>query len=124
MSYSALNDADVHYYVPNHRLSNELVKSLSEELDLNLNETESFSRVKVIASRSQKNEMGNPFCQKSELAESLAEISLNVSKSPCSNGVRRLTTMYPSESMLYFSDYMSLNIVIWNRLITGATYES
>jgi hypothetical protein len=89
ISYSALNDGDVHYYVPNHRLSNELVKSLSEELDLNLNEAESFSRVKVIAGRSQRDEIGNPLCQKSELAESLAKVNLNVSKSLCDNGISR-----------------------------------
>ena len=56
ISYSALNNGDVHYYVPNHRLSKELTENLSKELDFNFSEDESFSRVKVIAGRSQRDE--------------------------------------------------------------------
>jgi hypothetical protein len=51
--------------VPNHRLSKEVVKSISKELDFDFSEEKMFSRVKVIAGRGQKDDKGNSLCQKS-----------------------------------------------------------
>jgi hypothetical protein len=85
ISYSALNKGDVHYYVPNHRLSKGVVKSISEELDFDFSEDEMFSRVKVIAGRGQKDDKGSSLCQKSELAELTASAGLSVAKSLCKN---------------------------------------
>ncbi len=87
ISRSALKNGDVHYYVPNHRLSTELTNDLSEELDFDFSQGQGhiFSRVKTVAGRSQKDKQGNTLCQKSKLAESTAEAGLSISKTLCKN---------------------------------------
>jgi hypothetical protein len=85
ISYSALNKGDVHYYVPNHRLSKELVKSISEELDFDISDNAIFSRVNIVAGRVQNNEQGYPLCQKSSVTEQAAQAGINIEKNFCKN---------------------------------------
>jgi len=85
ISYSALNHGDVHYYVPSHRLSEELVVSLTDELDFEASEESIFSRVSIVAGRGQKGEDGLPLCQKSEVTDKAAKAGLNVEKNFCKN---------------------------------------
>jgi len=85
ISHSALNHGDVHYYVPSHRLSEEVVVNLSKELDFEVSEGSMFSRVGIVAGRGQKGEDGLPLCQKSEITDKAAKAGLNVEKNFCKN---------------------------------------
>jgi hypothetical protein len=71
--------------VPNHRLSKELVKSISEELDFDISDNAIFSRVNIVVGRAQNNEQGYPLCQKSSLTEQAAQAGINIEKNFCKN---------------------------------------
>ena len=67
---------DIHYYVPSHRLSKELVKNLEAELDITLQDGSIYKRVRLIAGRGHKDEGGSPLCRKSKLAKKVAKRNL------------------------------------------------
>ena len=101
ISDSALRSGDVHYFVPNHRLSKELVADLEAELNFTLpahvaaalgseagNPVE-YSRVRVIAGRGQLDDTGRTMCWKNDLAAHVAQSGQSVSKLLCKNGTAK-----------------------------------
>lgn len=85
ISESVLKRGDVQYYVPNHRLSKELVEDLEEELDVHLPDGSIYKRVQLIAGRGHKDENGRALCWKNDLAQKLAVLGENVTSSLCSS---------------------------------------
>ena len=90
ISASALKNGDVHYFVPNHRLSKELVHDLEAELNLSLSNEGSqeveYSQVSLISGRSQLDETGRTLCWKNSIASKIASTGQSVSKLLCKNG--------------------------------------
>ena len=88
-SYSLLEHGDIHYFVPNHRLSGELAHKLSEELDLILDNGEIYRRNRVIRGRTQPDESGEPLCRKWELAKKVQQAGGSVARLLCGGGEDR-----------------------------------
>jgi hypothetical protein len=90
ISESALKNGDVHYFVPNHRLSKELVHDLEAELNLSLSNEGSqeveYSRVRLISGRSQLDSTGRTMCWKNEIASKVAASGQAVSSTLCKSG--------------------------------------
>lgn len=96
---SALKHGDVHYFVPTHRLSKELVEDLEKELDFDLppsvveslgGEGEGvYKRVRLISGRGQLDATGRTMCWKNELAQEVAKLGLNVSSTLCAQGAKK-----------------------------------
>ena len=85
ISYGVLEHGDVHYYVPTHKLSNELMADLDAELSI---ETPSFTyiRTQLIAGRGQKGKDGQQLCLKHKLADAIAQRGGRVSQQLCESG--------------------------------------
>lgn len=87
LAYKLLEHGDVHYYVPNHRLSSELEADLDEELTLDLPRNGAvLKRTKVIYGRAQRDATGNFMCRKHEVAETISNAGGNPFKLLCDNG--------------------------------------
>lgn len=81
-----LEQGDVHYFVPNHKLSRELCDAIDEELDVPLSDGGIYRRTQIIAGRSNEDpETGEKLCKKYKAAEDLARAGGNVSKQMCKN---------------------------------------
>jgi len=99
ISASALKQGDVHYFVPTHRLSKELVADLEAELDFDLTDKAVkllggsgegvYKRVRLISGRGQLDNTGRTMCWKNELAQQIASSGQNVSSTLCKNGTER-----------------------------------
>ena len=85
---------DIHYYVPSHRLSKELVKNLEAELDITLQDGSIYKRVRLIAGRGHKDEGGSPLCRKSKLAKKVAKMGEGVQSTLCRSN-RGICEYYP-----------------------------
>ena len=86
LSYNLMEHGDVHYFVPNHKLSKQLEDDLNEELTLDLpNHDAQLQRARIIAGRSQIGENGQPLCQKYQLANRLAATGHSVYPTLCRN---------------------------------------
>ena len=93
---SALKHGDVHYFVPTHRLSQELVTDLEAQLDFALppNVVELlggdgegvYKRVRLISGRGQPDATGLTLCWKNDLAQKVAKVGMNVSGTLCKQG--------------------------------------
>jgi hypothetical protein len=84
LSYNLLEHGDVHYFVPNHKLSQQLLDDLNDELTLAIpSHNAVLQRARIIAGRSKKNSAGQPLCPKHQLANRLAAAGKNVYSSLC-----------------------------------------
>jgi hypothetical protein len=83
--YNALERGDIHYFVPTHNLSNQLITDLNEALDVN---ADSFllRKTQLISGRDKTDEEGNPLCEKADLARQVAKLGLPVSTTLCKSG--------------------------------------
>lgn len=87
LAYKLLEHGDVHYYVPNHRLSRELEADLDEELTLDLPSNNAvLKRARIIYGRSQYDGSGRAMCRKAKVAEVISKVGGNVFKLLCDNG--------------------------------------
>jgi len=97
ISESALKTGDIHYFVPNHRLSKELVHDLETELNFPLPESvvealgedsgvADYMRVRLISGRGQLDSTGRTMCWKNEIASKVAASGQAVSSALCKNG--------------------------------------
>lgn len=86
---------DIHYFVPTHKLSEQLMKDLDKALDFdipdpsNVGQMIPFRRTSLIAGRSQIGEDGQTLCLKSELAKRVASMGESVSKRLCKSGSKK-----------------------------------
>lgn len=86
LAYKLLEHGDVHYYVPNHRLSRELEAEMDAELTLDLPEQGAvLKRARVIYGRAQDAENGLPMCRKASIAAAISDAGGSVYKSLCKN---------------------------------------
>lgn len=84
LSYNLLEHGDVHYFVPNHKLSQQLLDDLNNELTLAIPSHDVIlQRARIIAGRSKKDSAGQPLCPKHQLAGRLAAAGKNVYSSLC-----------------------------------------
>ena len=76
---------NIEFYVPSHALSAELEIDLKKALDIDLSEYEidGFSRIKVIAGRSQVTKNDVPLCLKSTQADKVGKLGLSVQQTLC-----------------------------------------
>ena len=83
--HNALELGDIHYFVPTHNLSNQLITDLDEALDV---EGTSFRlrKTQLIAGRDKTDEDGRPLCEKATLAKEVAKLGLPVSSTLCKSG--------------------------------------
>jgi hypothetical protein len=90
LSYNLLEKGDVHYFVPNHKLSQELLDNLNKTLSLDITDTDgagaTFKRARVIYGRGGIPNSGEAFCKKNELAKTVSELGLNVMTTLCKSG--------------------------------------
>ena len=94
IKHNALELGDIHYFVPTHNLSNQLITDMDEALDV---EGKSFRlrKTQLIAGRDKTDEEGRPLCEKATLAKEVAKLGLNVSSTLCKNS-NRLCQFYNS----------------------------
>jgi hypothetical protein len=85
IKHNALELGDIHYFVPTHNLSNQLITDLDEALDV---EGKSFRlrKTQLIAGRDKTDEDGRPLCEKATLAKEVAKLGLPVSSTLCKSG--------------------------------------
>jgi hypothetical protein len=85
IKHNALELGDIHYFVPTHNLSNQLITDLDEALDV---EGKSFRlrKTQLIAGRDKTDEYGRPLCEKATLAKEVAKLGLPVSSTLCKSG--------------------------------------
>ena len=87
LAYKLLEHGDVHYYVPNHRLSSELEADLDDELTLDLPRNDAvLKRARVIYGRAQIDGTGNHMCRKAKVAKAVSDAGGNLFKLLCDNG--------------------------------------
>jgi hypothetical protein len=86
---------DIHYFVPTHKLSEQLMKDLDKALDFdipdpfNAGQTITYRRTSLIAGRGQIGKDGKPLCLKIELAKRVASMGESVSKRLCKSGSKK-----------------------------------
>lgn len=86
LAYKLLEYGDVHYYVPNHRLSRELEADLNDELTLDLpKDGSALKRARVIYGRSQKDASGTPMCRKATVANAISKAGGSAYQLLCKN---------------------------------------
>jgi len=79
LAYNLLERGDIHYYVPSHALSKQLLDDLNEELSLYLpSEDATYERARVIYGRSHKDDAGLSLCRKADVANKVAAMGGNV----------------------------------------------
>jgi hypothetical protein len=87
---NALELGDIHYFVPTHNLSNQLINDLDEALDeehfVGLLTTYTQRKSQLIAGRDKTDEDGEPLCEKADLAKQVAKLGLPVSTTLCKSG--------------------------------------
>ena len=84
LSYNLLEHGDVHYFVPNHKLSQQLLDDLNDELTLAIPSHDVIlQRARIIAGRSKKDSAGQPLCPKHKLASRLLAAGKKVRSSLC-----------------------------------------
>ena len=90
-----IEQGDIHYFVPTHKLSKQLLDDLNNALDFdipdpsNAGEMIPFRRTSLIAGRSQIDEHGQSLCLKLELANKVARMGESVSKRLCKSGSKK-----------------------------------
>ena len=90
-----LEHGDIHYFVPTHKLSKQLLDDLDQALDFDIPDPSNegqlipFRRTSLIAGRSQIDKLGQPLCLKLELANKVAAMGESVSKRLCKNGNKK-----------------------------------
>ncbi|MDA9581180.1 hypothetical protein N9S00_08260 [Luminiphilus sp.] len=86
LSYNLLEHGDVHYYVPTHKLSQQLLDDLNAELSLEPEGADYiYERARVIGGRSYKAANGQPLCLKHQVANKIASVGGNVYPLLCKN---------------------------------------
>ncbi len=89
---NALQLGDIHYFVPTHNLSNQLIDDLNEALDeehfAGLLTPYTQRKSQLIAGRDKTGEDGIALCEKAALAKEVAKIGLPVSTTLCKSGKR------------------------------------
>jgi hypothetical protein len=90
LNYNLLERGDVHYFVPNHKLSQELLADLNENLSLDIKDTDGtdavFERAKIIYGRGGIPNGGEDYCKKNDIAKVVSELGLNVMTTLCKSG--------------------------------------
>jgi hypothetical protein len=90
LNYNLLEKGDVHYFVPNHKLSQELLADLNETLSLDIKDTDGtdavFERARIIYGRSGIPNSGEQYCKKNKLVETVSGLGLNVMTTLCKSG--------------------------------------
>ena len=90
LNYNLLERGDVHYFVPNHKLSQELLADLNETLSLDIKDTDGtdavFERARIIYGRGGKPKGGEDYCKKNDIAKTVSELGLNVMTTLCKSG--------------------------------------
>lgn len=90
-----IEQGDIHYFVPTHKLSEQLMKDLDKALDFdfpdpfNNGQLNTFRRTSLIAGRGQIGEDGELLCLKNELAKKVAAMGESVSKRLCKSGSKK-----------------------------------
>ena len=90
-----IEQGDIHYFVPTHKLSEQLLDDLNKALDFDIPDPSNegqmvpFRRTSLIAGRSQIGKDGQPLCLKLELAKTVARMGESVSKRLCKNGSKK-----------------------------------
>ncbi len=89
---NALQLGDIHYFVPTHNLSNQLIDDLNEALDeehfAGLLTPYTQRKSQLIAGRDKTDEDGIALCEKAALAKEVAKMGLPVSTTLCKSGKR------------------------------------
>jgi hypothetical protein len=89
---NALQLGDIHYFVPTHNLSNQLIDDLNESLDeehfAGLLTPYTQRKSQLIAGRDKTDEDGIALCEKAALAKEVAKMGLPVSTTLCKSGKR------------------------------------
>lgn len=86
LSYNLLEHGDVHYYIPTHKLSEQLLDDLNAELSLEPEGADYiYERARVIGGRSYKAANGQPLCLKHKVANKIASVGGNVYPLLCKN---------------------------------------
>ena len=87
---NALRLGDIHYFVPTHNLSNQLLTDLDDALDevhvTGMLSSYTQRRTQLIAGRDKTDENGNAMCEKASLAKQVATLGLPVSTTLCKSG--------------------------------------
>ena len=87
---NALRLGDIHYFVPTHNLSNQLLTDLDDALDevhiTGMLSSYTQRRTQLIAGRDKTDEDGNALCKKAPLAKQVAKLGLPVSTTLCKSG--------------------------------------
>jgi hypothetical protein len=90
LNYNLLEKGDVHYFVPNHKLSQELLADLNEILSLDIKDTDGtdavFERARIIYGRGGIPNSGEAYCKKNDIAKVVSELGLNVMTTLCKSG--------------------------------------
>jgi hypothetical protein len=82
IQHNALELGDIHYFVPTHKLSQQLITDLDAALNIEL-ESCIFSKSQLIAGRDKTDEDGSALCGKAALAKEVAKLGLPVSTTLC-----------------------------------------
>lgn len=82
IQHNALELGDIHYFVPTHKLSQQLITDLDAALNIEL-ESCIFSKSQLIAGRDKTDEDGIALCEKAALAKEVAKLGLPVSTTLC-----------------------------------------
>lgn len=82
ISRNALELGDIHYFVPTHNLSKQLLTDLDDALDVNMSSGR-LRKTQLISGRDKTDEEGRPLCEKATLAKEVAKLGLSVSTTLC-----------------------------------------
>jgi hypothetical protein len=82
---NALELGDIHYFVPTHNLSKQLLTDLDDALDVNMSSGR-LRKTQLISGRDKTDEEGRPLCEKATLAKEVAKLGLSVSTTLCKSG--------------------------------------
>jgi hypothetical protein len=82
IQHNALELGDIHYFVPTHKLSQQLLTDLDAALDVDM-KSFTFSKTQLIAGRDKTDENDIPLCEKAALAKEVAKLGLPVSTTLC-----------------------------------------
>ncbi|EGG30532.1 phage-related protein (Xylella fastidiosa) [Aequoribacter fuscus] len=86
LAYNLLEHGDIHYYVPSHALSNQLIEDLNDELSLDISSEEAtYERARVIYGRGREDDAGVSLCRKADVANKIAAMGGNVYPLLCRN---------------------------------------
>lgn len=90
LNYNLLEKGDVYYFVPNHKLSQELLADLNETLSLDIKDADGtgavFERARIIYGRGGIPNGGEDYCKKNDIAKVVSELGLNVMTTLCKSG--------------------------------------